>query len=399
MKRMFIAAMAIAALVSCSKEEEVSYADSMNKSIQISILNETEGTRAVGGDTATGTHGAAVAANTDLKVLFAKADGTILFEDYLTNQEGGTTTNDGHTGVGTPEKDPTYVKDESTDKYMWHNVPAAVKKIAVVRYETRDLPAAEGEDAPTDFVGKKLSVLLELAKNESKNLNRPVDEIILYGDDNGTFRDTGETHRVGATFFHVWQADVTVAPKVARLEVHNIECTDLGALNADGNPDTYDIDELLLKSLTWTGAEEEHSAPGFGEQRLYGENEEDKDGYDENTCPEGTARSNSYTPANGAWSWNVAAPCTFGDMVLDMDAYAYNYTIASRNLPLTVTDLATDEAKKTIDNTLEAGKIYTLDLTFNQSNIKTEDGICVVVKVEVAKWVVEKRYPVYSMGN
>lgn len=394
MKRMFIAAMAIAALVSCSKEEEVSYADSMSKTIQISILNETEGTRAEGGDTATGTHGAAVAANTELKVLFAKADGTILFEDYLTTQEDATTTDDKHAGVGAAGEDPTYVKDQDATKYMWHNVPADVKKIAVVRYEASDLP--EGKN---DFVGDNISTLSTLAASEPENLARPVDEIILYGDDNGTFRDTGATHRVGNTFFHVWQADVTVAPKVARLEVHNIECTDLGALNADGNPDTYDIDELLLKSLTWTGAENgPHTAPGFGEQRLYGENEEDKDGYDENTCPEGTVRSNSYTPVNGAWSWNVR-PCTFGDMVLDMDAYAYNYTIASRNLPLTVTDLATDEAKENINNTLVAGNIYTLDLTFNQSNIKTEDGICVVVTVDVAKWVVEKRYPVYSMGN
>ena len=65
MKRMFIAAMAIAALVSCSKEEEVSYADSMSKTIQISILNETEGTRAVGGDTAKGT--TTTATNDELK--------------------------------------------------------------------------------------------------------------------------------------------------------------------------------------------------------------------------------------------------------------------------------------------------------------------------------------------
>jgi hypothetical protein len=388
--------MAVAALVSCNKEEEISYADSMNKTIQISILNETEGTRAVGGDTAKGTNGAAVAANTDLKVLFAKADGTILFEDYLTNQEGGTTTNNGHTGVGTPEKDPTYVKDESTDKYMWHNVPAAVKKIAVVRYETRDLPAAaEGEDAPTDFVGKNLSVLLELAKNESKNLNRPVDEIILYGDDDGTFHDTGETHRVGATFFHVWQAVVEVAPKVARLEVHSITCTDLGALNNDGVDETYDIDELKLNSLTWTGASEAHTAKDFG-ATLYGAYNPETGKVNANNKK--TGRSNTYAPANGAWSWNVA-PCTFGDMTVAIDALAYDYKITEPSLPLVVTDLATDEAKKKVDNALKAGNIYTLDLTFNQSNIKTEDGICVVVKVEVAKWVVEKRYPVYSMGN
>ncbi len=397
MKRMFIAAMAIAALVSCSKEEEVSYADSMNKTIQISILNETEFTRAEGGDTAEG-EARVCAENEDLKVLFAKADGTILFEDYLTTQEDATTTDDEHAGVGAAGEDPTYVKDQDDTKYMWHNVPSDVKKIAVVRYEARDLP--EGKN---DFVGDNLSTLSTLAASEPKNLARPVDEIILYGDDNDTFRDTGATHRVGATFFHVWQADVTVAPKVARFEVHSITCTDLGALNADGNPDTYDIDELLLKTLTWTGAEEEHSAPGFGEQRLYGENEEDKDDYDANTCPEGTVRSNSYTPVNGAWSWNVADNTTFESMTLDMDAFAYNYKIADRNLPLVVAGLATSQEKANAGqadgNTFEAGKIYTIDLTFNQSNIKTEDGICVVVTVIVEPWVVEKRYPLYSMGN
>ncbi len=380
--------MAIAALVSCSKEEEASYADSMSKTIQISILNEKFDSRAVGGDTAQGA-AAACAANTDLKVLFADVDGKILFEDYLTTQEDATTTDNNHAGVGAAGKEPTYVKDDG-DGYMWHNVPAAVKKIAVVRYETKDLP--EGK---TDFVGQNLSALLTLAKSESDNLDRPVDEIVLYGDDNGTFRDTGKTHRVGATFFHVWQADVEVAPKVARFEVHSITCTDLGTLNADGDPDTYDIDELVLNSLTWTGAKEAHTAKNFG-ATLYGKNEDDKAGYDANTCPVGTARSNSYTPAKGAWSWNVA-PCTFDNMVVDMDAYAYNYTIASRKLPLTVTDLATDIEGKNKANAFEEGKIYTIDLTFKQSNIKTEDGICVVVTVNVVDWVIENRYPVYSM--
>ena len=385
MKRMFIAAMAIAALVSCSKDEEVSYADSMNKTIQISILNEKFDSRAEGGDTAKGT--TTTATNEELKVLFAKTDGTILFEDYLTNQEGGTTTNDGHTGVGTPEKDPTYVKDESTSKYMWHNVPADVKKIAVVRYEDGDLP--EGKN---DFVGEKLSTLLALAESESENLARPVGEIILYGDDNGTFRDTGETHRVGATFFHVWRADVEVAPKVARLEVHSITCTDLGALNNDGVDETYDIDELKLNSLTWTGASEAHTAKDFG-ATLYGEYNPETGKVNANNKREG--RSNTYAPANGAWSWNVA-PCTFGDMIVDIDALAYDYKITETELPLTVTDLATDEAKANVNNALDAGKIYTLDLTFEQSNIKTEDGICVVVTVEVIDWVIEKRYPVYG---
>lgn len=384
MKKLFVSLMAIAALVSCSKEEEISYADSMSKTIQISILNETEGTRAVGGDTAKGT--TTTATNEELKVLFADKDGKILFEDYLTTQKDATTTDDNHAGVGAAGQDPTYVKDESTGKYMWHNVPADVKQIAVVRYEAGDITITPGTT--------NLSALLDLAKDEAKNLARATEDIILYGVN--TLYDTGATHRVGATFFHVWQADVEVAPKVARFEVHSIKCTDLGTLNADDDLDTYDIDELLLKSLTWTGAKAEHSAPGFSEQRLYGVNEVDKDGYDANTCPEGTARSNEYKPANGAWSWNVA-PCTFTGMKLDMDAYAYNYALASKNLPLTVRGLKkTANAENADGNVFEAGKIYTIDLTFAQSDIKTQDGICVEVVVTVKPWVIEKRYPVYG---
>lgn len=383
MKKLFVSLMAVAALVSCSKEEEASYADSMSKTIQISILNETEFTRAEGGDTAVGANGAAVATNESLKVLFAKTDGTITFEDGLTSP--GSTT-DEHAGVGAAGEEKLYVKDQAADKYMWHNVPADVKKIAVVRYEATDFP--------NGLVGENISTVEALAKNELKNLARPVDEIVLYGVDD--LYDTGATHRVGATFFHVWQADVTVAPKVARLEVHSITCTDLGKLNADLDPVTYDIDELELLSLTWTGADEQHSAPGFDSQRLYGKYNPATAAKDPNTQTDATKRSNSYAPANGAWSWNVA-PCDFDGMVLDMNAYAYDYVIASRNLPLTVTGLQDKDGADA--NEFKAGYIYTIDLEFDQSNIKTDDGICVVVTVDVAKWVVEKRYPVYSMGN
>jgi hypothetical protein len=70
------------------------------------------------------------------------------------------------------------------------------------------------------------------------------------------------------------------------------------------------------------------------------------------------------------------------------------------NLPLTVTGLATSQADATAGtangNAFAAGNIYTIDLTFNQENIKDEDGICVVVTIEIQNWVVEKRYPIYS---
>lgn len=374
MKKLFVAILALGALASCQKENVPSYADAETKTIQISILNETY-TRAQGGDTAKGTD-AVCAANDELVVLFAKADGTILFNDKLTST--GTTDNT-HKGEG-----DAYVKDEDTGKYLWHKVPADVKKIAVVRFE-------ESDNITIINNTTNISELQALAKNEAKNLNRGVNDIVLYGV--GDLFDTGVTHRVGDAFYHIWQANVTVAPALARFEVRSITCSDLGELNADGNAQTYDLDELQLKSLTWTGATEAHTAPGFGDVRLYGAYNPASNEHDTNTHPEAEGRSNSYAPVNGAWSWNVL-PCTFTGLQVDIDAYAYDYVLASRNLPLTVTGLTKADGSE--GNNFEAGHIYTIDLTFVQDNIKAQDGICVEVKVTVQPWVVEVRYPIYG---
>lgn len=412
MKKLFVSLMAVAALVSCSKEEEASYADSMSKTIQISILNEKFDSR-TGGITAEGENNEACAYADDLVVLFADNGGNILHKDGLTSVGND---DDKHTTITDKEKH-TYVKDKDATKYMWHNVPSTVKKIAVVRVN-----GTEGD------AFKTLKEYLDLAKNQASNIARGLDAIVLYGEDD--LYDTGATHEVSGAFFHVWQADVTVAPAFARFEINNIKCSDLGTLNNNGDVMDYDLDELLLNSLTWKytptgGAQETHTAPGFGSQRLYGAwnptDEElakvkgtDETSYDPNTQTDDAKRLNYYQPAkqtwtneddtteerNGVWSWNVL-PGSFNQLVLDMDAFAYAYRVPKVNLPLTVTGLSTTQAKADAanadGNAFQAGYIYTLDLTFNQSNIKAEDGICVVVTVDIQKWVVEKRYPVYSM--
>ena len=413
MKKLFVAVLALGALASCQKENMPSYADTESKTIQISILNENYDTRAEGGITAEGENNEACAYADQLLVIFADNGGNIKHKDLLTSIG---TEDDSH-GTITNIKEHTYVKDKDTNKYMWHNVPAEVKKIAVVRVQEGD----KTESFTT------LAEYLALANNQADNIARGLDTIVLYGEDD--LYDTGKTHAVGDSFFHVWQADVTVTPAFARFEINNIKCSDLGVLNATGDDTSYDLDELLLKSLKWkytpTGAaQEEHSAPGFGTQRLYGAWNPTADeldaakgnseaSYDANTQPDDALRLNYYQPAkqtwtndddtteqrNGVWSWNVL-PGTFNSLVLDIDAFAYAYRVPKVNLPLTVTGLATSEADATAGtangNAFEAGKIYTIDLTFNQDNIKDEDGICVVVTIEIQNWVVEKRYPIYS---
>ncbi len=406
MKKLFVAILALGALASCQKENLPSYADTENKTIEISILNLVGESRAVaGGETTQGSE-KLCAEFGELNILFVKADGTIAHEDVLVADNEGMT-DDTHTGIN-----GEYVKDSnySNGTRRWHNVPAEIKKIAVVRYiKGKDFEGAE------NLVGLDLEDdVLTLASDMEENVARPIETMVLCG--YADLKDTGATHIVGESLFHVWKAEVNVKPAFARFEVRTIECTDLGALNADDNDATYDLDELVLKSLTWNylptnGSVVEYTAPDFG-ATLYGDYDPEVEHgadyeykYDGNTCTAQT-RSAVYNPASGcAWSWNVL-PGEFQDLTLDIDGYAYDYKVSyeddesDRNFPLFVSGLGTGrdtEGNVTgEDNEFVAGNIYHIDLKFKQDNIKAKDGICVEVVVTVNAWNVVERYPIYG---
>lgn len=375
--------------------------ESESKTIEISVLNLVDESRAVvGGDTAQGTE-KLCAEFGELKILFVEADGKIAHEDTLVADNENNMTDDSHSAInGDYVKDETYNND---GKRRWHNVPASIKKIAVVRYEATDFPdGCKGKDLEDD--------VLALASNMEKNVNRPIEKMVLCG--YNTLTDTGATHMVGESLFHVWKAEVNVAPAFARFEVRSIKCTDLGAANADGNDATYDLDELKLNSLTWNYTDKtgnvEYAAPDFS-ATLYGVYTPAAGytyKYDQNTCPEGSERSAEYKPTttNGAWSWNVL-PGEFKGLTVDIDAYAYDYQVSyetdesDRSFPLVVTGLESRDAEGNstgVDNKFEAGNIYHIDLIFVQDNIKSKDGICVDVVVTVNPWKVVERYPIYG---
>ena len=393
MKKLFVAVLALGALASCQKEN-LPTEEAQNKTIEINVLNLVEESRAVvGGETAQGTE-KLCAEFGELKVLFVEADGKIAFEDTLV-ADNENMTDDNHDAIsGEYVKDETYNND---GKRRWHNVPSTIKKIAVVRYEATDFPEGVVDKDLEDDV-------LALAKNMEANVARPIETMVLCGV--GTLSDTGETHMVGDALYHVWQANVNVAPAFARFEVRHIQCLELGDLNNNGDNTTYDFDELVLNSLKWNykpteGAAVEYTAPADFGATLYGSYVPAADytyPYDENTCT-GT-RSNEYTP-NGAWSWNVL-PGEFQDLTIDIDAYAYNYRVSyvddqsDRKFPLYVSGLSQSANGEADGNKFEAGNIYHIDLIFKQENIKSQDGICVDVVVTVNPWGVVERYPVYG---
>ena len=392
MKRFLIAAMALATIVSCSKDENFKALESGSKSVSITIGNAVDATRAdyVGGDTTPGTKNqTACAEATELKVLFVNSKNVVLKELSLTAQANA----DSHP-EGTPEY--TVGKSTATDTYVWHNVPWDVTKIAVVRYESGDITIKSGETTLSDIV--------KVATDEGKNVARELEDIVLYGTNDLT--NTGKTHQVGDFIYHVWSTTVVVEPLLARVEITGLSCSDLGDYNWDENTDgtpnnkTMGFDEIAIKSMVWTARtggntystilpDEDATILGT----LYGSYVSGP-----NTPAGHPGVKKSLAPTN-AWSWNVDPDKTqFGSMTVDMDVKAYDYAVVETNQPLNIEGLSTSNAEgATADVTFKKGNIYRFNIPFTEDDIKTtEDGLCVEVTVEIAKWTVNTVYPIFG---
>lgn len=419
MKKLFVSLMAVAALVSCSKEEDQGIAlDSQNKTISITILNGNGGTRAEGdagitapgtGTTTDGVTTMASAEARDLDVLFANATGTILKVLPLVNT--GNASNEQHSISG--EYVPGTTGEANT--YIWHNVPWDVTQIAVVRYY-KGAPAAEGVEAiPADITisekTTKLKDVAELATNEELNLGRGLANIVLYGVDE-QLEDMNTTHEVEGVSYHYWKADVTVTPALARFEINNIECTNLGDYNLPTNTDRtkYGFDELDVLNLQWTSAAGKtyqiaKAADATKIGTLYGK-----------YVPAAGAalkETNTYTGdaasrvageeddiqagVNKVWSWNVN-PTSFSGMTVGLKAHAYDYSLqeAGQNLTLTVTGLSHTAVNGPVNNAFDAAHIYQLNLAFTEENVKDQDALCVQVNVTVTPWTINTVYPVFG---
>lgn len=399
MKKLFVAVLAIAALAACNKEEAFNgpSVDSKNKSIEITILNASS-TRAAAeetvpgdvpaGDAVEGTHDAVVN-DTDLKVLFADATGLVLNELQLTKQAES----DVHESQ-TPEYLPG--KSDTEGTYVWHNVPAAVTQIAVVRYETGDITFAPGTLKLTDY---------ETLATAKINEGREIDDVVLYGADNSLVKGS-ECEEINGVQYYIYTAEVTVAPKLARLEINNIQCYDLGDLNDDvvsdgtANFATVGIDELTLKTFSWTGVQQGDTLGSTATEVfsitipentvLYGSYA--KTGNTLNS--DEVADDDAFRPATGkVWAWNFV-PQNFAQMTLMMDALAYDYVLpVSTDLAINVTGLKKGE---TAISKYEAGNIYKLNLLFSEGDIAGQEGICVNVVVTIQDWTVNVVTPVFG---
>ena len=395
MKKLFVCAMALAAFVSCSKDDAAQgpALESLNKSIQIKIENAsatraTDGQGVNAGNTAStsGSTAASVVNVSELRILFANSAGKILKDLPLI---GTANNHDGGEGGVTDLPEYSYGSFTATDKtddhaqnglYVFHNVPAAVTRVAVARYEATDFPnGTAGLDLEDN--------VLALATNEKANLQRALDDIVLF-DDSDLKKSTAEDNdcvEIGGITYYIYNATVEVAPKFARLEIDYIKCLDLGAANDDNDISTVDFDELKLNTFTWSS----YAIDPAELTTLKGQYVKDQANA---TVEDDNLRIAK--PANGnVWSWNIT-PQNFSTMTLNMTASAYDYDVADPDVNLYITGLTAASGTGSVWNQkYEATNIYKLSIPFSQSDLADQEGICANVTVTIVPWTVNTVVP------
>lgn len=391
MKKLFIAAMALATIVSCSKDDGAAVLESSKKAVSITIVNGASETRAVeeiaAFDTNDGGVGTiqdqakadACAKTSELVVLFANKAGTV--EDARSFASA------------------TVVKDENGEEikgkytYRWHGISESVTQIAVVRYdeiETTDLDSYKGTD---------LSVYQKAAADVDKMENIDITAINLYvaADLNLAGDCQIETSEHVFTTYKLFTADVIIAPTIARVEITGIACDggdpktgdELGATTlaaAKGELKSGGYDKLTLGSIVW-GAKDEYTFDlnDFVLEGIYaGEG---------NTTP---IKRKDYSAGDGkAITWNIDPSAEVpqigkNPMVIDMKAFAHDYKVVNEDKSLSIG--FGEKVQK-----FAPGNIYRMSINFGENNLdESNESICVEVKVTVTDWVVVNVTPVFG---
>lgn len=396
MKKLFIAAMALATIVSCSKDDGDAVLTSSKKAVSITIANGVSGTRALIEPTKTTAGGGQgtilpqenkqVAANIDeLVVLFANRNGDIVHAYAFSNA----------TIAEDVDQAPNVAGDANTEgkySYLFHNIHESVEQVAVVRYAT---------NTTTDqYLNTNLKEYADAAAVE--DLDADLSALNLYGSssiitDGSTckVKDFAANGHVTEYEYKLYTASVKVAPALARVEIVGISCLDLGnttLTNVTDATKTGGYDELALERIYFGDQDEEGDKPYYynfaAEDVLMGVYAGQRST---------TARDLvSYSPdKDKAIAWNISPnvpiPSVGTPMVLSMEASAYDYKVISEDKTLTINGFEENITK------FEPGNIYRMNINFNEENLdKTNDAICVDVTVTIANWVVINVTPEFA---
>ena len=375
MKKLLLSLAALAMIaVGCEKNEGPNVIESNKKSVDITIVNGVQATKAVAEVKPTPAGGAgaiqdredkqAAASTTELKVLFANAAGNVV-EAYSFAEAKAVENENGKWN------------------YRFHGVHESVTQVAVVRNNAEE------------FVGTNLSVYANAAAKEV--IVADLSALNLYGssdiawDGKTTCTVTDAAHNTEYTY-NLYTAQVDVVPTLARVEITGITCTDLGETTFKASTDptvTGGFDELALQKIA------------FGEDEAYyytfTANDILKGVYKDETEADRTTKRDlvPYNPGeNKVIAWNIAPSVAYPSdnvpMTLYVEASAYDYDVNTADKTLTINGL-TGATK------FERSKIYRLAINFKESNLdESNEAICVDVTVKIADWVIVEVDPEFA---
>ncbi len=346
MKKLFIAALALASVVACSKDDNATIFDESKKSVELTILNGGGSTRAI--TVASSDETFECAGVNDLTVLFADKAGKVV-ETRALNAAATTT-------PGTAGADglvPT--------TYSFHRLPETVQQVAVI--------ALRGNSSPATLADARNIWVTETEAAEVAN-------IVVYGE-SGQMSQDGFCKVEGDTEYPLFKGAVRVAPAHTRFEVLSFQCTDLGQ-------NEYGYSQITLNEMAVVGTTYKQSL-----NKVLASKDD-------------IATANGENESGKAWSWNwvaakndlSAAPVAAKELEVSMTVVGKNYTVAIPEKTLSIVGYQKDGQDIT---KFKAENIYKLTVPFTEANIDTTDAyICVDVDVTIAKWVINTITPVFG---
>ena len=355
MKRFFIAALALVAVVGCSKDDEgTSVLETSKKSVSITIANALPAGRAV--TTPAPASGAACTKAEDLVFGFVNGAGQVLTTLTIADAT------------------------ESGGVYTFHGLPQQVSEVFAIAN------GAAANKITKSNAPATLSAAHQMWRAQTPDVEWS--EIIVFGHaaaHHSTDADGKELFcEVDGHKYPLYEASLTVTPNHARLEVGQVKCVDLGTLYSKLTLNSLVFAENLTQSL---GANGVVLTP------------------DANVANAGAGK---------VWSWNVSKPenATIGapdlDLHVTVEGNGWTVPAGTENRLVTVVDYAipanyasTENVKvengKSILMNFLPGEIYTLNMDFTESDIRTDMGnLCVAVNVTIANWVVVPVTPVFE---
>lgn len=344
MKKYLFAALALTALVACSKDPVDDVLTSSQKSVTISIANLASDTRvATGGTTLGVTEG--TKASTELSkihILFANQQGEILRVEAIT-----------------------------TGTQQYHLLPAQVTKIAAVGNVTT--PPAPGEN---------LSKYETLWKTE--DVDAAYTDLVVYS--GGQPLTPDGTCTVEGHEYNHYRANVTVAPYMARIEVTQISCTNFGTQY--NGFDAIGVTGMKLAGGAVTNAGDTSNFP-YTHTTLgsFADDAAVSAGTKNNYVMKQPADILKPTGDGIVWSWNIV-PQSTTDNTLTTSLYVsgWDYTTS-----VPVREVIIDSYKNGSEDitAFAGGNIYRFGINFSYENIEAvNDYLCADVTVTIQPWTI-----------